>query len=101
MKRLIVIAALTLLGGCGEEKAAQQAVLEVLKDPDSAKFGEFQYNPENKSACLGVNAKNGMGGYTGEQQALLVQDDEGWHFGRFIEMTAEQCKEVIKSKAES
>lgn len=100
MKRMIVLAALAMLGGCGEEKAAQQAALEVLKDPDSAKFGEFQYNSENKSACLGVNAKNGMGGYTGEQQAVLMEDENGWHFGRFTELTAEECKDVINAKAE-
>lgn len=101
MKRMIVLAALAMLGGCGEEKAAQKAVLEVLKDPDSAKFGEFQYNAETKRACLGVNSKNSMGGYTGEQQAILNDGEKGLEFSRFTDLTAEECKDIIKTKVAS
>jgi hypothetical protein len=100
MKRIIVLAALAMLGGCGEEKAAQQAVLEVLKDPDSAKFGEFYYNSDTKKACLGVNAKNAMGGYTGEEQAFLDETEKGWEFSHFGEVSAEMCKEIIDIKPE-
>ncbi|MDT0507443.1 hypothetical protein [Novosphingobium sp. MMS21-SN21R] len=98
MKRMIVLAALAMLGGCGDEKAAQQSVLEVLKDPDSAKFGEFYYNPETKKGCLGVNAKNGMGGYTGEQQAFLEKKDGGWKTLGLDEISLAGCRSEADRK---
>lgn len=101
MKRMIVLAALAMLGGCGEEKAAQQAVLEVLKDPDSAKFGEFYYNSDTKKACLGVNAKNSMGGYTGEKQALLTNGESGWEYIYASELSHDDCKEIAADKPKS
>lgn len=101
MKRMIVLAALAMLGGCGEEKAAQQAVLEVLKDPDSAKFGEFYYNSDTKKACLSVNAKNSMGGYTGEKQVLLVNGEMGWQYVYENDLSPESCKEDADKKSDS
>jgi len=57
------------LPGCdSNKKGAEAAVLEDLRDPDSARFGEFYFNDETKKGCLTVNAKNSMGGYTGDQQ---------------------------------
>lgn len=68
-------------------RTCQKAVKKVLKDPDSAKFGDdwkawivthydtppkvTNYHPENGdklySAAGGVNAKNGFGGYVGDE----------------------------------
>jgi len=59
------------------ESEAQKAVLEVLKDPDSAKFGEFS-QATDAAACLAVNARNSFGGYTGTQQAFLARIGEQW-----------------------
>jgi len=72
------ICALLLVACGGDEAAAKKAVLGHLKDPDSAKFGKFSL-AGTKGACLTVNAKNSMGGYTGDQQAFLLKDSEkGW-----------------------
>lgn len=67
-----------LLAACGgAESDARKAVLENLKDPDSAKFGKFT-NINDKAACLTVNARNSMGGYTGDQQASLIKQEGKW-----------------------
>lgn len=67
-----------ILSGCGSaESDARKAVLGSLKDPDSAKFGKFSQANE-ESACLTVNARNAMGGYTGDQQATLIKLDNEW-----------------------
>lgn len=72
------ISALLLVACGGDEAAAKKAVLGSLKDPDSAKFGQFSL-AGTKGACLTVNAKNSMGGYTGDQQAYLLREGEkGW-----------------------
>lgn len=61
----------------GAEFAAKEAVLKVLKDPESAKFGAFTLvNDEN--ACLDVNARNSYGGYTGEQVMVLTKVRNEW-----------------------
>jgi hypothetical protein len=49
-----------------------------LKDPDSARFGEFYFNTDTKKGCLVVNAKNSMGGYTGDRVASVKRSDAGW-----------------------
>lgn len=63
--------------------AARLAVEERLKDPDSAKF-DVLYTSEKAGivvVCGTVNAKNGFGGYAGEEefifagQAAVLQSD--------------------------
>lgn len=99
MRNVFVIGfACIALAGCNSsERAAKAAVLEELKDPDSAKWGEFTLSKEGKWACLGVNAKNSMGGYTGEQQNALQKDKKTgeWQPGAFLERTHEDCVETI------
>lgn len=59
----------------------------VLKDPDSARFGFVQapvksWYPLNRKSfgwavCVGVNAKNSYGGYTGTQPSyFLIKNGE-------------------------
>lgn len=73
-----LICSLLLVACSGDEAAAKKAVLEMLKDPDSAKFGKFSV-VGTKGACITVNAKNSMGGYTGDQQAMLSRnEDKTW-----------------------
>jgi hypothetical protein len=51
------------------EKAAYLAkdmILKILRDPDSAKFGDVFFG-RNGTVCGTVNSKNGFGGYTGAQ----------------------------------
>jgi hypothetical protein len=81
-----------LLSACSERSGAEEAVREGLKDPDSAKFGEFYYNAATKKACLTVNAKNSMGGYTGNQEAELKKGEDGWSVNGMLELDHETCK---------
>ncbi len=79
----------------GSAKAAvKKVVLSKLKDPYSAKFGKF--TQLNEFACLGVNARNSMGGYTGEQQAFLQNLSNEWIVLSFDEISHEDCVEQMK-----
>jgi hypothetical protein len=101
----VVAFALLAVGGCSNPNisAAEDAVRETLKDPESAQFRNVrsvEALPPGKSnhgyidkthpglpagVCGEVNAKNGMGGYTGfsgfiwipEQERLVLPNDEG------------------------
>lgn len=61
-----------------EEPEAKKAVLQRLKDPDSAKFGNFTLIDDER-ACLTVNAKNTYGGYTGDKEAWLNKIGGEWN----------------------
>lgn len=78
VRGLSLIVVIVTLVGCtfGAESEIKKAVLERLKDPDSAKFGEITIGEEN--ACATVNAKNAMGGYTGDKQFALSKMSGKW-----------------------
>jgi len=67
-----ILAALLVGAGAGavawflpqevQQHAAEQAIKDTLKDPDSAKFRGIVL--KEKVICGQVNAKNAMGGYT-------------------------------------
>lgn len=77
---VVVIFGCLLLAGCSSsELEAKAVVLAQLKDPDSAKFGEFT-EVGDKHACITINAKNSMGGYVGDQQAFLKKVDGKWDY---------------------
>lgn len=78
-----------------DEPDCKKAVLKALKDPDSAKFGKFTV--EGTRACLTVNARNSLGGYTGDQQAILeLSDDfESWKVVEIVQLDHESCRKVI------
>jgi hypothetical protein len=44
---------------------ARRAIIRILKDPDSAKFGTLFERPAKRIVCGEVNSKNSYGGYTG------------------------------------
>jgi len=97
MKKLIPLVALAALAmlvtGCNSnQRSAEKAIREYLKDPDSARFGEFYYNAKLKRACFTVNAKNSMGGYIGNQQVLLTRTDNGWDWNSPVEESPEDCR---------
>lgn len=80
------------------ESDAKNAVLKILKDPDSAKFGRFE-QITNTGACLAVNAKNSYGGYTGEQQAFLIKKDAfNWVVIELSEVSYEMCIDFFKNR---
>lgn len=86
-----------LLAACvGAKSEAKNAVLKELKDPDSAKFGEFT-QPNQSVACLTVNSRNAMGGYTGDQQAIVMQDRKGrWSVLDFRDESHEKCIDDLR-----
>jgi hypothetical protein len=84
------------LPGCDRNRSgAEAAVLENLKDPDSAEFGEFYYNEGTGRGCLSVNAKNSLGGYTGAQQAYVQKSGDGWTNREIVDKSPEFCREVF------
>lgn len=79
MKKLIPCILLAL-AACSNTSDIEDAVRESLVDPDSAKFGEIVEYTEKEGgerACVMVNAKNRMGGYTGESIVMAMKDKEG------------------------
>jgi len=92
----IIVAACT-----GAESSAKDTVRRSLKDPESAKFGEYTRVTEDK-ACLNVNAKNSMGGYTGEQVAYLLKRDDKWMVVAIERKSNHtQCVEIMKEQEAS
>lgn len=56
--------------GCGP-KDHEAKVLAQLVDPESARFGKASVSADGSVVCGTVNAKNRMGGYTGEQSYMV------------------------------
>lgn len=102
MKKLFLLLPLVLmLVACGEESEVKKAVLATLIDPDSAKFGEFTLIGK-KGACLTVNAKNRLGGYTGDSEAYLVKINDKWIVVRTDqEASHESCVQVLSKIIET
>jgi hypothetical protein len=73
------------------------AVLEKLKDPDSAKFGKVILVDHGKGACIEVNAKNTYGGYTGYQQAMVMNVVDGWYTAGIKDITLDHCIRAVHS----
>lgn len=87
---VLLLFPLVLTACSGPEGSAQRAVIASLKDPDSAKFGKFTRFGKDL-ACLTVNAKNSMGGYTGDQQAFLIELKDGWNVISISKGSQEFC----------
>jgi hypothetical protein len=76
VKRLAMVTTVTLLvSACGQKGAIEDQVRGVLKDPDSAKIKVelVKGQGDNLLACGVVNAKNGFGGYTGDEPFMIWQ----------------------------
>lgn len=83
------------LSACGGLKSsAEKAVKDSLKDPDSARFGKFYMNDKTRAGCLTVNARNSMGGYTGDQQAFLVKGKDGMELVDITGASEAGCKAI-------
>lgn len=96
VRALVAIGVSVSLAACGSrQSSAEAAVRDALKDPDSARFGEFYYNEKTGKGCLSVNAKNSMGGYTGDQQAYLRLKDGAWEVGDIAEVSHESCRNTF------
>lgn len=89
---LLALASIMPLAACDSARSgAEAAVRENLKDPESARFGEFYYNEDTKRACLTVNAKNSFGGYGEEQEASLINRSSGWVVDDIANVAHEGC----------
>jgi len=53
--------------------AAETAVRNKLRDPQSAVFSDVEVRLENGSVCGKVNGKNGFGGYAGAEFFAFYQ----------------------------
>lgn len=100
LRVLITFAIASSLSACGTAKSeAEAAVRNALKDPDSARFGEFYFNEKTEKGCLAVNAKNSMGGYTGDQQAYVQRTRDGWKAVEIVDLNQEFCRRVFADAA--
>jgi len=100
MKKLALVALLATLSRCGGNRSgAEEAVRAILKDPESARFGNFYYNDKTHKGCLTVNARNSMGGYTGDQQAYVEKGKDGWKSDYISDVSLDICRS-IQDKAE-
>ena len=83
MKKLLpVLFAIIALTACGSNRDSvikdvtkdkvKDEVRRNLKDPDSAKFGDYHLNSKTGRGCIEVNAKNDMGGYTGDDLWMFL-----------------------------
>ena len=68
MKRLVIVGVLALVACAPSEppqfEEARTAVRHMMRDPDSATFEDLKLL-KSGTVCGRVNAKNGMGGYSG------------------------------------
>lgn len=64
MRKTLLLLAMAALLGCGDQ-AAKGAVRKLLHDPDSATFSGITAGKVSGDYCGFVNAKNRMGGYSG------------------------------------
>lgn len=81
------------------ENEARKAVIANLKDPDSAKFGEFVWEKAadgTNIGCLIVNAKNSLGGYVGDKPAALKEENGKWILISFLDFPAMFCMSTLK-----
>ncbi|WP_294197301.1 hypothetical protein [uncultured Sphingomonas sp.] len=108
MKASNILLALSLAGtvltlsACDRNRrAAEATVRESLKDPESARFGDFYFNSKTEKACLTTNAKNSMGGYTGDRQVHLQKFDNRWEYIGEIEEGVDDCRKSYADDARS
>lgn len=101
LRLLAVLATVATLTACTSDRSgAEEEVRRNLKDPESAKFGDFYFNPTTKKACLVVNAKNAMGGYTGDGVILLRKTGDGWQYVSDNDTDFDSCKKYMADEAD-
>jgi hypothetical protein len=97
MIRILGIGGMALiLAGCSESKAKER-VKELLIDPTSAEFSDV--HTKGGVTCGFVNAKNRMGGFTGNQ-VFIVQDGvseilDGVPSDEFLNDLASNCDKRV------
>lgn len=79
MRKLMVIAALAAVAGCGSDiEEAHKAVAAQLQNPSSAKFTTPRVLPHG-NVCGQVRSKDASGNYTGYQSFAAIKAEDGYH----------------------
>ncbi|HOY86834.1 MAG: hypothetical protein V9G21_04380 [Methylotenera sp.] len=100
MKFAVLLLIILCMSGCGENSKITEVIRASLIDPDSAKFGKISIN-ENR-ACVNVNSKNTLGGYTGNQIAHMQKYHNEWKVLLISDsLSYEECIEIMKKVSES
>lgn len=99
-KLFIAIIVIFALAACGDNEKLKNAVRDDLKDPDSAKFYDYEIFNGNR-ACYVINAKNSMGGYTGKKTAILFKNDGNWQVINFLDFDLATCVEMFTKNSNS
>lgn len=90
----LILCIISVLAACGDNDKMMNVIRDNLKDPDSAKF--YDYEIMGHRACYVINAKNSMGGYTGKKTAMLLKSDKEWQVVMINEFSLNECLEIIK-----
>jgi hypothetical protein len=79
-----------------EQLIFKEIITSSLIDPESAKFKDPMVIVNNRAACIEINSKNSLGGYTGFQSFELAKfNDRGWIlYGK--ENSMENCVESAR-----
>lgn len=81
------------------------AIKERMIDPDSLKVNKItMYPPINgvKGACASINAKNRLGGYTGNQNIIIYNEKGKWRAGSATSiLTCEEMQGLHRDHAMS
>ena len=78
-----------------EEAKIREAVRKSMKDPASALFGRVTVVTPDR-ACQTVNGRNSMGGYSGNQQALVVKLEGQWFPIGIHDISHARCMEIVQ-----
>lgn len=85
MRGVILVSAMALLAGCGDDAIdkGRAAAAFQLKDPGSAQF-RGDYITATGSVCGEINGKNSYGGYAGFKR-YWAQKDKSGSYSAFID----------------
>lgn len=79
-------------------EAVQASVRRVLRDPESARFGNMvaaQSSQGPLTVCGWVNAKNGFGGYTGDEPYFGYFTPDGAFRASFVGGDSDQIERTM------
>lgn len=92
MKRIMGCLVIAALAGCSQEGPVKEAIKQMLKDPDSAKFERVIVSDKGTTACAIWNAKNGFGGY-GKWSASSLSKATGRWLIKDADISVSRCTE--------
>lgn len=91
-KQMLLIVIALSLGACGEPSEIKARVRESLIDPDSAKFGKVYLSKSGQVACVDVNSRHTLGGYTGKIPMFIFKEKDG-SWGSPVDVEVVACNQ--------